>query len=437
MIVYLFLPVQRAVVRKVILIILSILFYAWGDASTLPMLLLSVLFNYATAQEIIRFREMGNEKYAKISVISGTAINVILLAIFKYTSVGMPLGISFYTFSALSYIFDHYYGRCEEDRNFLNAVFYITFFPKVVSGPIIQYQEFQKQIEDYAVKWEDVLIGCQMFIVGLFKKVLLADNLGAAFGQISAMDSKAAMTAFLGMVFYGLQLLFDFSGYSDMAIGLAKIFGFRFEKNFDYPYTSMNIGEFWRRWHISLGAWFRQYVYIPLGGNRCSVNMQIRNLSIVWLLTGIWHGSTLNFLIWGIWHGAFVILERFVIKDKMDRVPGIVRILLTDLIVFIGWIFFFSPNMMSAFGWIGSMIGFGGAGLVDNASIYYLYTNIGLLLFSILCCSPLLGRVSQRLIQSKDRHIFIAMQVIYAVLFLFCIASSVGSTYQSFLYFKF
>ena len=274
--------------------------------------------------------------------------------------------------------------------------------------------------------------------MGLFKKVLLADRLGAAFAAVQGMEALSAGSAWLGMIFYSMQLYFDFSGYSDMAIGLARMFGFTIGKNFDHPYRSASVAEFWRRWHISLGAWFREYVYIPLGGNRKGPVRQVLNLAVVWILTGIWHGSTLNYLVWGLYHGFFVILERLFLGDK-DWTGGarVFRVLLTDLIVFLGWVLFFSPTLGSALGWIGSMFGAGALGLWDSAAAYHLMNNLVLIIAAVLFSGPLPATLRENLIARYPRSGGFLDAALFTVLLLFSLAGMVNATYATFLYFQF
>ncbi len=303
--------------REVPLVIMSLVFYAWGSVEYMALLLLSLVFNYITGIQVSKLREQEKTAWARVSMIVAVVANLLLLGFFKYygflisninaitglklssPSLSAPLGLSFYTFTVLSYVLDIYNGKAVALKNPLTYGVYVTFFPKLISGPIVRYQDMEAQLREPKVAPAKMGAGMNLFLVGLFKKVLIADNLATAFSAISAMTTMSVGTAWLGMIFYSLELYFDFSGYSDMAIGLAKIFGFDLEKNFDYPYLSSSISEFWRRWHISLGSWFREYVYIPLGGNRCSRNENIRNLAVVWLLNGLWHGASWNFVMCG------------------------------------------------------------------------------------------------------------------------------------------
>ena len=438
LLVYHLIPSGKSIWRKAALLLFSVLFYVWGDAPSLVVLLLSVLFNYLSGQEIrMLSADARDGMRRKAAVITAVVVDVAVLGIFKYSRLTLPVGISFYTFSALSYIFDIYYGRVKDDGDLLDEMLYILFFPKLISGPIMQYKDFREQLAQQTAKNRYFTSGMHRFIIGLFKKVLLADNLSTAFHQISSLHQMAGLTAWLGMIFYSLELYFDFSGYYDMAIGLAEMFGFRMEKNFDYPYLSDGVTDFWRRWHISLGRWFRDYVYIPMGGNRCSREKQFRNLAVVWILTGLWHGNTLNFLFWGIYHGFFVILEKFAIGQKRLSIPKWVRVFLTDLIAFIGWIFFFTPSIGAAFRYIGQMFGADGLGFANRASAYYLTSNLVLLIVAVICCGPLLTRLHDALVYRGSKNAMYVSVALHVGLLLFCIANMVGATYSTFLYFRF
>ena len=423
--------------KRVVLFIAGIVFYSFGDPKAMLFMLFSILLHYAAGLEISRFLQAEEKTAAKIAMLVTVAVDVAALAVFKYTSLALPLGISFYTFSAISYAADVYMGKAEAERNPLTLALYISFFPKVVSGPIVQYHDFRQQLTDLSPKEGDFGAGMYLFMIGLFKKVLLADVLGAAFASVTALPEMASATAILGMLFYSFQLYFDFSGYSDMAIGLARVAGFRFAKNFDYPYLSTSVAQFWRRWHISLGAWFRDYVYIPLGGNRCSALMQFRNLLIVWILTGIWHGNTWNFVVWGLYHGFFVIFERFVLKGKQEAIPAAIRVFVTDVIVFIGWVFFFSPSMGSAVHYLGQMIGRDGLGFWDSATTFIFRQNILVLILAVLFSGSFIRKWHDGMILSHGKGIRRVFIGVYIALLILCVAFMVGATYSSFLYVQF
>ena len=439
---YWLIPRQYQTAKLVLLFVAGLLFYTWGDAKALPVYLLSVLFNCFAGAEIGEvLDEEGTRpgdprpQRAKVRVIFAAAADLAVLALFKYSALAMPVGISFYTFSAMSYLFDVYYGRTEDRGNFLTACFYITFFPKLISGPIVEYKDMAEQIDYRTLSSSDFTIGTTKFIAGLFKKVLIADNFQALVADISGKQTMAAGTAWLCMIYYSLELYFDFSGYSDMAIGLARIFGFQFDENFNYPYLSQGLTDFWRRWHISLGRWFRDYVYIPLGGNRKGKQRQIINLCVVWILTGVWHGSTLNFVFWGIYHGCLIMLERFVVPG-VERWPAAVRIFFTDLLVGIGWIFFFCPELGASVHFMGQMFGAGGLGFVNKETVYYFTGNLVLLVAAVICCGPGLKKLNAKITASGQAGRVVST-VLVALLFALTIAYMVGSTYHSFLYFTF
>ena len=313
----------------------------------------------------------------------------------------------------------------------------MTYFDEIVSGPIVQYAEMEPQLRDHPVTREGFGTGARLFLIGLAKKVLLANTLGTTFYALSAlpMTQLSTLSAWLGAVCYALMLYFDFSGYSDMAIGLASMFGFRFGKNFDYPYVSQSITEFWRRWHISLGAWFRDYVYIPCGGSRAGTARTIANLLLVWLLTGIWHGANWTFLLWGVYYGILLLLEKFVLRRVLEHLPGLLRHVLTLLLVLIGWVFFFSSSPAAAFGWIGRMFGSGSA-LVDATAKYYLAGCWPLLLVGAIGSFPVVSHVGTNLLRrSKAWQAFSV--VLFLALLLLCIALMMNDTYSTFLYFQF
>ena len=441
--------------KNMILVLISFVFYAWGEPQYLLVLLFSIVFNYLTGLEIQELKRQKNDKLEKIAMISGVVVNLLLLGSFKYMGflvdnlnalfrsnipapgISLPLGISFFTFSALSYILDVYFGKCEAQRNPLSFALYISFFPKVMSGPIARYVDMESQLKNRKITPVAVGEGLNLLVVGLAKKVLLADNLGAAFTAISQMQTMSSLTAILGMIFYSLQLYYDFSGYSDMAIGIGRLMGFELPLNFDHPYLSKNISEFWRRWHITLGAWFRNYVYIPMGGNRCSQQRQLLNLATVWLLTGLWHGASWSFVFWGIYHGAFVIAEKFIIKDRLDFLPNGVRIFFATLIEFFGWIFFFSPTLGSAFHYIGQIFGGGHMGFADSTAVYYLTENLILLIAGFIGCGTLMSKLWKKFVYVKKPTMVYLSVLVYVVVFGFCVAAMVSSTFSSFLYFQF
>ena len=441
--------------KNIVLLVCSLVFFAWGTPEYILLLILSILFNYCSGSLIAA--QVAEGKSAKFTLWTAVIANLLLLGFYKYygflldnvnaifhtglsaRALPAPIGVSFFTFSILSYLFDVYRGKAPEKQNLLDFSLYVTFFPKLVSGPIVQYKDFAPQIQDHPMTKELLGSGARRFVVGLAKKVLIANTLGATFYSVSAlpMEQVSVMTAWLGAIGYTLMLYFDFSGYSDMAIGIAEMFGFRIDKNFDYPYLSGSITEFWRRWHISLGAWFRDYVYIPLGGSREGDGRTVRNLLIVWLLTGIWHGANWTFIVWGLYHGLLLLLEKFLFKAALDKTPQIVKRILTLLLVVVGWVFFFSDNLGMALSWIGRMFGAGHAPFLDAAGRYYWGAGWFVLLLAMVGSTPLPATVGNNLLRSRSKPLLIGCTVVLALLFVLCIAGMMSDTYSSFLYFQF
>lgn len=452
MILYYLLPVRF---RNVILLLASLVFYAWGEPVYLFLMLLSILFNYFSGLDIAR--NLQDKRAAKRSLVFNLIINLAVLGFFKYEgfvldtlngilpvhisyhALPLPIGISFYTFQILSYIIDVYRGNVKVQTNLPNFALYVTMFPQLIAGPIVQYADVDEQLASREVSWTKFGEGSMYFIRGLAKKVLLANTSGMIFTEVSglAKGNIAVMTAWLGAFAYMFQIYFDFSGYSDMAIGLGKMLGFEFNMNFNYPYVSKSITEFWRRWHISLSSWFRDYVYIPLGGNRVSKIKHIRNLLIVWFLTGLWHGAAWNFVAWGLYYGVILIIEKYLLSPVLDRLPDVVRHIYSIVLVVIGWVLFFSSSFGQAADYIRVMFGAGAHGFADRESMYLLTSNLILWLILIFGSTPLLHFRYEHMLRSKKWNTTIINSVVYAALFIVCIAYLVTETYNPFLYFRF
>lgn len=444
------------VCKNVLLVLISFVFYAWGNPVYLLLLLLVTIFNYCICRDI-GSRVAMQTGGAKGVFIFGILFNLLLLGFYKYIgflgeglnrilpfdlslpSPALPLGISFFTFQNISCLSDIYHQRAQALKNPLDFCLYVSFFPKMLSGPIVPYAKMQSQLREHPVTVAHVSDGTMMFVIGLAKKVLLADNLALVFQSISALKPSALSggSAWIGLLSYALQLYFDFSGYSDMAIGMAKLFGFDFDLNFDHPYCSSSLTEFWRRWHISLGRWFRDYVYIPLGGSRVSTAKCVRNLMIVWALTGLWHGASWTFIAWGLYHGLLLLLEKFVLKDWLEKVPLAVRHILTLFCVLIGWVFFFSPDLTSAFRYLGSLFGASSRVFWDSTAKYYFASNWFLLLLGGVCSTTLVQSLYRKLVfPRRDLRVLISA-LIFVALFLLCVPYMMSATYQSFLYAQF
>ena len=452
MILYYLLPVRF---RNVILLLASLVFYAWGEPVYLFLMLLSILFNYFSGLDIAR--NLQDKRAAKRSLVFNLIINLAVLGFFKYEgfvldtlngilpvhisyhALPLPIGISFYTFQILSYIIDVYRGNVKVQTNLPNFALYVTMFPQLIAGPIVQYTDVDEQLASREISRTKFGEGSMYFIRGLAKKVLLANTSGMIFTEVSglAKDNIAVMTAWLGAFAYMFQIYFDFSGYSDMAIGLGKMFGFEFNMNFNYPYVSKSITEFWRRWHISLSSWFRDYVYIPLGGNRVSKIKHIRNLLIVWFLTGLWHGAAWNFVAWGLYYGVLLIIEKYLLSPVLDRLPDVVRHIYSIVLVVIGWVLFFSSSFGQAADYIRVMFGAGAHVFADRESMYLLTSNLILWLILIFGSTPLVHFRYEHMLRSKKWNTTIINSVVYAALFIVCIAYLVTETYNPFLYFRF
>ena len=452
MILYYLLPVRF---RNVILLLASLVFYAWGEPVYLFLMLLSILFNYFSGLDIAR--NLQDKRAAKRSLVFNLIINLAVLGFFKYEgfvldtlngilpvhisyhALPLPIGISFYTFQILSYIIDIYRGNVKVQTNLPNFALYVTMFPQLIAGPIVQYADVDEQLASREVSRTKFGEGSMYFIRGLAKKVLLANTSGMIFTEVSglAKGNIAVVTAWLGAFAYMFQIYFDFSGYSDMAIGLGKMFGFEFNMNFNYPYVSKSITEFWRRWHISLSSWFRDYVYIPLGGNRVSKIKHIRNLLIVWFLTGLWHGAAWNFVVWGLYYGVILIIEKYFLSPVLDRLPDVVRHIYSIVLVVIGWVLFFSSSFGQAADYIRVMFGAGAHGFADRESMYLLTSNLILWLILIFGSTPLVHFRYEHMLRSKKWNTTIINSVVYAALFIVCIAYLVTETYNPFLYFRF
>lgn len=452
MILYYLLPVRF---RNVILLLASLVFYAWGEPVYLFLMLLSILFNYFSGLDIAK--NLQDKRAAKRSLVFNLIINLAVLGFFKYEgfvldtlngilpvhisyhALPLPIGISFYTFQILSYIIDVYRGNVKVQTNLPNFALYVTMFPQLIAGPIVQYADVDEQLASREISRTKFGEGSMYFIRGLAKKVLLANTSGMIFTEVSglAKDNIAVMTAWLGAFAYMFQIYFDFSGYSDMAIGLGKMFGFEFNMNFNYPYVSKSITEFWRRWHISLSSWFRDYVYIPLGGNRVSKIKHIRNLLIVWFLTGLWHGAAWNFVAWGLYYGVILIIEKYLLSPVLDRLPDVVRHIYSIVLVVIGWVLFFSSSFGQAADYIRVMFGAGAHGFADRESMYLLTSNLILWLILIFGSTPLVHFRYEHMLRSKKWNTTIINSVVYAALFIVCIAYLVTETYNPFLYFRF
>lgn len=442
--------------KNVLLFLGSLFFYAWGEPIYVFLMLFSTVSDYAHGIWIERYRGTGA---AKGFLFSSVCINLLTLGFFKYadfligafnglTGAGLPLlslplpvGISFYTFQTMSYSIDVYRGKAKVQRNFLDFGVFVTMFPQLIAGPIVTYREVEERLHGRTVTVEEVSGGLKRFCTGLAKKVLLANRLGELWNEISLLSFQelGMLTAWLGILAFAFQIYFDFSGYSDMAIGLGRMLGFAFPENFRYPYISASVTEFWRRWHISLGSWFREYVYIPLGGNRKGLARQLFNILVVWTLTGIWHGAGWNFLLWGLWFALWLMLEKLFLGRILAVVPRAAGVIYNSLLVLVGWVLFALESPEQIVMYLGAMAGCAG-GIADSLGRYWGREYGILFLIATVAATPLPCRLVNRLEHAggAGRALYrLGEKIIPAALLLLSVAGIVDASYNPFLYFRF
>jgi len=444
--------------RNGVLLFVSLIFYAWGEPKYVFLMAGTILLDYILGLLVERFKNKGRTGPAKAAVIFAVVSNLGLLGFFKYTDffignvnalfktdlplleIALPIGISFYTFQVLSYVIDVYRGDTRAQKNILAFGAYVALFPQLIAGPIVRYRTVADELANRRESIPDFSAGINRFLIGLGKKVLFANNIGIVWDEIRALGAAntPVLTAWVGMLAFAFQIYFDFSGYSDMAIGIGRMFGFHFLENFDHPYQSASITEFWRRWHISLSSWFKEYVYIPLGGNRKGPAKQIRNILIVWLLTGFWHGASWNFIFWGLYFGVLLILEKLFLLRLLKKAPGWVGHVYTMFFVLISWIIFAFDNFAEGAAYLQSLFGLTGAGLADGQSIYFVYTN-ALLLAALFFASMDWGQRLFAALSAKLRPLGVCLlqNAAYAAVFLLSVAYLVDASYNPFLYFRF
>ena len=421
------------------------IFFFYSDSS---------IFNYYMGTELERL--YYDDRKQKINLIFSIIINLAVLVFFKYygfllntiggiigihiphPELSLPIGLSFYTFRNLSYLFDIYLSKVSAQRNFLTFSVYSTMFPYTSAGPIVRYTDIETQLKQRTINISKFGIGAELFVKGLAKKVLLADNLSVLYSSICGHPQMSVFTSWLGILAYTMQLYFDFSGYSDMAIGLGKMLGFDFNKNFDYPYISTSVSEFWRRWHISLGSWFRDYIYIPLGGNRVSTLKHIRNILVVWALTGLWHGASWNFILWGLYFGIIIIAEKLFLGKYLEKLNPIISIIYTFVLVVLGWVLFDTNNLTDSLQYYKAMF-YGDGNILDSFALFQLKNYGMIFIFCILGCGGLLGKILKKIQLSEivSKVINYAMPLVQIAVMLVCTAYLVDASYNPFLYFRF
>ena len=458
---YYFLPLVLAVYfltpragKNAVLFLSSLLFYAWGEPRFCIFMLLSIAQGYVFGRLIEKHAQ--NKKRSKLFLTASVALSLALLAYCKYADfflssvnavtglsfkllhVTLPIGISFYTFQILSYVVDVYRGEVPAQKSFLKLGTYIAMFPQLIAGPIVRYADIAPQLDSRQTTLEDVSSGACRFVIGLSKKVLLANVLYELITAFQQIRDLSVLYFWLYAVSFALQLYFDFSGYSDMAIGLGRIFGFRFQENFNYPYISGSITEFWRRWHISLGSWFRDYVYIPLGGNRVSKAKWLRNILVVWMLTGLWHGASWNFVLWGLGFAVLLVAEKLVYGRLLQR-THVLKHVYTLLLVTLSFVLFNADSVSEAVSQLGAMFGAGGLPLVSTEGVYYLKSYAGTFLFAAIGATPLVSNAISRFGKTRfgAQALTVLQPLVMLALLAACTAFLVDGSFNPFLYFRF
>lgn len=449
--------ISPAKLKNFVLLVFSLFFYGYGEPRSLFVMLFSIFMNYVLGILADRYRSSKTKAYTVLTV---TAIaNLAVIGYYKYTDffienfnalfglsipllhIVMPIGISFFTFQGMSYVIDVYRGHGQAQKNPLNVALYISLFPQLIAGPIVRYETVAEQINKRYVNIDKFTSGIERFILGLSKKVLIANSMGFVADQVFKIDPSqmSVLLAWIGVLAYTAQIYFDFSGYSDMAIGLGRMLGFEFLENFNYPYISKSITEFWRRWHISLSTWFRDYVYIPLGGNRISRGKFIRNILVVWLLTGFWHGAAWNFIAWGLYFGLLLLLEKFLLGKHLQRLWQPLQHLYALLFIVLGWVLFRAESLSYAAGYIKAMFGLAGQQIVSSQALYYVFEYKFEFIVALIASTPVYPMLQKKL-QNDSMGLLLSYYIKYFLLiglFGLCIMYLINSTFNPFIYFRF
>lgn len=439
--------------RNLFLFFANLVFYGWGEPVYVVLMIFSTIVDYTCGYFIDKYRTK-NKKVAKAFLITSVVTNLSLLGFFKYAGflantlnvaipilnlpvvkVPLPIGISFYTFQTMSYSIDVYRNDAPVQKNIVTFGTYVSLFPQLIAGPIVRYKDVAYQLDHRKETLNNFTKGVRLFCIGLGKKILLANQMGLMWDSIRATnEANGWFGSWLGIIAYSFQIYFDFSGYSDMACGLGNMLGFEFLKNFDYPYISKSITEFWRRWHISLGTWFREYVYIPLGGNRKGPYRQILNLLIVWFLTGFWHGAAYNYMLWGLYFGLILIIEKLVLKKWLDKSPAFVQHIYSLILIIFGWVIFFFEDIRELGAFVVNMFSFGGT-FIGEKALSIIISNTPLILIAAIASTPLMITLYRKIENKKIRLIIDSLFCMF-ILFM-CTASLVNQSYNPFIYFRF
>lgn len=450
----LYYAVPNRVYRNVILCVLSLIFYGWGEPSFVLLMIFSIAFNWLAGLLVGKYR--SDEKRSKTILVISVVVNLALLGVFKYTGfvfdtlkavfpflrsyatplIPLPIGISFYTFQAMSYVIDVYRNDTTVQKNPVYFGTYVALFPQLIAGPIVRYRDIADQLETRHENIRQFADGIKLFTIGLAKKVLLANQLIALWNVLrESSATNGILGSWVGIIAYTLHIYFDFGGYSDMAIGLGRMFGFEFLKNFDYPYISRSISEFWRRWHISLSTWFKEYVYIPLGGNRRGLPRTLLNTAIVWMLTGLWHGASWNFVLWGVYFGIIIIIEKLFLGKYLKKAPAFISHLYAIFLFTFGWVLFDFTDMGQMGAFIASLFNGGSVGLISHDALVYVIAYLPVLIISVIASTPLAANLHKKLENTAWCGYADAALVLIGL--VLCTASLVSSGYNPFIYFRF
>lgn len=435
-------------VKNLVLLIFSLIFYGWGEPIYISLLIISSVIDYINGLMIEKYKGKRNKQ--RIFLVISVVMNVSLLGIFKYadlfigtfnnitgfdvalTNLALPIGISFFTFQTMSYSIDVFLGNVETEHNFLNYMTYVSMFPQLIAGPIVRYADVSKELKTRKTSRDKFVVGFIRFGMGLFKKVLIANQIGTLWdSSLANVSELSVLGAWLGIIGFALQIYFDFSGYSDMAIGMGQMMGFKYPENFNYPYIATSVTDFWRRWHMTLSEWFKLYVYIPLGGNRCSKSRNIINLLIVWTLTGFWHGASWNYMLWGFYFAVLLVLEKYVFADVIKKIPSVIMHVVTIVIILISWVLFAVEDFSDMVLYLKHMFN-PAYGFINDAFMYNLNNYMFILLVGIVLSTPV-----YQLFRNKVKSFRIIKGLAFAGLFIITISFMVRNTYNPFLYFRF
>nr|WP_173471828.1 MBOAT family protein [Eubacterium ruminantium] len=442
-------------IRNLILLLTSLIFYGWGEPKYIIVMVVSIIVGYIFGRLTGSFKKKSKDKTAKLCVVLSTIVNLGILIFFKYTDffisninkvggfgiklldLALPLGISFYTFQILSYSIDVYRGEVEPQKNIIDLAAYITLFPQLIAGPIVRYQTIEKQLKERKESIDLFASGVMRFVIGLGKKVIIANSVASMYETIKALpDEKSSVALYwVASLLFSFQIYFDFSGYSDMAIGLGRLLGFEFLENFEHPYISRSITEFWRRWHISLSSWFKDYVYIPLGGNRCKKSRMFFNIFIVWLLTGFWHGAEWNFIIWGLYYFIILMLEKSFLLRVLKKLPAVLQHIYSLFLINMGWVIFSNDNLDKLGKTLRCMFGIGNIDLYNKTTAFYLLSFIVMIILAAIGSTEIPKKIGKKIDDSKAGAIGAVIFIL--IVMTLSTAGLASDAFNPFMYFRF